>query len=786
LQRLAVTLCVSVVLLRKEHVIKGSVLGGLLVLGLASRCAAEAVEITLAVDNQSLGIPGNKLPARVMLDFTQLLGNASARINPRSLELTMLSEDGSPAGIVPVRFDDPDPRPDSFHHAYLSSNGQKGYLVFQHQVAANPVSRYRLRFEEWTSKSRATPSSPSPQIGDYDILRYAVGAPLSGNFHTKLTVCDWDNDGLLDIVAGDTLGKITFYRRLSKEICDFDTPTLLTTADGKPVQFEGITAPEVADWDGDGDLDLIVADETSQLFIVENTGSRSAPALKKSVALTDRSGSVIKSSVSPVAEMSFFKKDYAPAPTVFDYNGDGKPDLVFGGYITGLIFWYENTASSASDKPILVSRGAIAANDGKVIDVSWSAAPAFGDLDADGLPDMVSGHIAEQKDRFHWVAEPSLFFWKNTGTREHPVWMPRDFGFPSHWDDYPPDVTVPRIADWNGDGLPDILMSGRSEIFYFENVGTAHSPRFEFRQRLTMANGPLLLCPRFNAIAPVFADLDGDGLPDLISGGSGDIPWSKMTSFGNRPEFKPAGYLQADGRKIYHEFVHGDDTTFPFVFDWDSDGLSDLIVGDGDGFITFYKNVGSKTQHRFASGIRLETTNSAPLCVGEPTAATSDDSDSHSGNRSVPAPGDFDGDGKPDLICGNAGGNVFYYRNSGNGKFLPGIQMATNNNRAWTYPVDWDQDGRLDVLLSWGSGRKAIYLNRGADATGNIKFDQIEILTANMVWIPTPRPIAMDWDQDGDVDLIWASSYSLLHFASRDFVERGYAPARVLATENNR
>lgn len=46
-----------------------------------------------------------------------------------------------------------------------------------------------------------------------------------------------------------------------------------------------------------------------------------------------------------------------------------------------------------------------------------------------------------------------------------------------------------------------------------------------------------------------------------------------------------------------------------------------------------------------------------------------------------------------------------------------------------------------------------------------------------MPWIPHPRPLAIDWNRDGDIDLLWCSSYSLLHFAERDFIDRGYVGA---------
>ena len=58
--------------------------------------------------------------------------------------------------------------------------------------------------------------------------------------------------------------------------------------------------------------------------------------------------------------------------------------------------------------------------------------PEFADLDGDGEAELISGHIAEQKDKFNWVAEPSLLFWKNRGTPDKPQWEKADFGFPAH------------------------------------------------------------------------------------------------------------------------------------------------------------------------------------------------------------------------------------------------------------------------------------------------------------------------------------------------------------------
>lgn len=739
--------------------------------------------LDVQVSNDGLGAPGTKMPARVKIDFRQILHSPDARVRPETLRLWHLRDDGTaePDPVL-VRFDDPDPIPDYFFYSFVGSNAQCGYLVFQHRVDSSPISKYRLEFSQWHPEDGPLqPSCSSSPIGDFDILRYPHGGPMSGIFQTKVAVADWYGDGKLDLICSDDLGHhLVIYPRTGAAPDAFGVPQFLNRADGKPLAFDYLTDVNVADWQGSGKLDLLVGDETSGVWYVQNIGTRTNPKLAAPVPLLDASGKQIKSPASPCKEMSFFTKDYAPHPTAFDYFGHGKNDLVLGGYVTGQMFLYENVAKTAHEMPKLEYRGTINTADGQPIDVTWSASPCFADLDGDGLPDLITGHIAENKPAFNWHNEPSLYFFKNTGTRQKPIWTPADFGFPKHWTDYPPDVTIPRVVDWDGDGLPDIIMSGRCEIYFFKNVGTKTQPKFEYRQRFNMPYGPLLVSYNFNAISPCIADLNGDGLPDLVRGGSGSSQWASMVPGTTPPEFKDEGVLSVGGKPIYHEYKPGDDTSFPFLYDWTKHGLLDLILGDGYGYVWYYKNVGTKTSPNFAPGEKLLLTDGQPLMVGTQAAATNT-FEAHSGNRAVPAPGDYVGDGKTHLIVSDADGDVFFFRNAGDGRFEPGVKIAQSPSRAAVWPVDWNRDGKLDVILVHAGGPKIeILLNQGV-GPGGVPIFKSQPVTTNPPELPYPRPMAMDWYHDGQTDLLLASSYALLHVGAHHFVEHGYVEAQVAA-----
>ncbi len=105
-------------------------------------------------------------------------------------------------------------------------------------------------------------------------------------------------------------------------------------------------------------------------------GSDKSPELEFR-GLVEADGQPLELPVTPVPEApEVFKVDYYPVLTACDWDADGDQDILAGGYITGRIYLYENTAGAGKAMQLHLV-GPIEA-DGKPLDVSWAAAQAVG------------------------------------------------------------------------------------------------------------------------------------------------------------------------------------------------------------------------------------------------------------------------------------------------------------------------------------------------------------------------------------------------------------------------
>ncbi len=144
---------------------------------------------------------------------------------------------------------------------------------------------------------------------------------------SSVCIADWNGDGLLDLIVGDIGGNVWLYlNEGTKQNYAFGKPTKLK-AGGKEIRVEhGDAGPCVADWDGDGKPDLIVGCGDGSVVWFKNVGSVKQPELAEAEILI------------PPGSINYVADKIPKEPTrgvrakvcVVDYNGDGLPDLLVG------------------------------------------------------------------------------------------------------------------------------------------------------------------------------------------------------------------------------------------------------------------------------------------------------------------------------------------------------------------------------------------------------------------------------------------------------------------------
>ena len=557
----------------------------------------------------------------------------------------------------------------------------------------------------------------------------------------RIRAVDLDGDGKLDLIACEVNGnRVSVFHNTS-------TPGSLTTNSFAPA-FALIAGNDcrfatAADLDGDGRLDIVAlnfGDNTISLF--KNNG----PA-----------GSLSANSFAPPVTMAAPGGPYDVV--IADLDGDGKPDLAVANANSGTVSIYQNAATP----------GIIATN---------SFLPGF-DLPAGSGPDSIVAVDLDGDGKLDLavcsVQSDYVSVFRNIGSGGQLTtnsFAPRvDFGTPG-W------AHVVSVADFNGDGKPDLAVVGElpSYLAVFQNVSTPGGfTSSSLAPQVDFGTG-------WNAWGVAAGDLDGDGRPDIVFCNDYD---SNIQIYQNEIPLAATSAMPPVITQVAPNVgLPGTSVTISGS-NFSATAAADIVY-----FGAVQAAVSSASPTNLTAIVPSGATY-APITVTvnglvaystaafEPTFAGSGaaiDNSTFAPGFNLPTGNgpyrvvmaDLDGDGRPDLVVVNGYDNTFsIYQNIGTNGGLNAssfaapivIPVASNASPAGLAAADVNGDGKLDLVVSDNNNNQiAIFQNISSGG----------ILTSNSfaapVYFPVgtnPRELVVrDLDGDGLPDIVCANSGS--------------------------
>jgi hypothetical protein len=146
---------------------------------------------------------------------------------------------------------------------------------------------------------------------------------------SAVAMADWYDSGKLDLFVGNGEGHVYLFRNEGTRQKAVYQRGARLTAGGKPVIADGGNAgPCIADWDGDGQLDLVLGSSSGRIVFFRNIGSKTDPQLAAGITLVEAAPS--RSDREALRNPKRSGSDTRVCAA--DWNGDKLPDLVVGDF----------------------------------------------------------------------------------------------------------------------------------------------------------------------------------------------------------------------------------------------------------------------------------------------------------------------------------------------------------------------------------------------------------------------------------------------------------------------
>jgi hypothetical protein len=343
----------------------------------------------------------------------------------------------------------------------------------------------------------------------------------SGNFFSAMKTADFDGDGDLDIlISQQNLAKIFWLENNGSSLANYTKHTILNST--------RFNEPKIVDLDKDGDLDFVFTDHVSdELVWVENNNNASS----WTEHVID-SGAGIES----ITDLS-----------LADFDKDGDLDIVIAAAVISKVYWYENSGDASS----------WVQNDTGHTPGGGLTCVDTGDIDNDGLPDIVYGLSG---------GTPKVVVLTNSAAGS--TWTSSTVQSTS-------SSTIKSCK------FEDLDLDGYAEIYTY-SIGEGIE---QWQQGPTSWTSTTIAIDDFGSDRVTFVDMDNDGDKDILSGSyfntTTDFHWAENTD-------------GEGGSGSEHLLISGitDDIDSTFAADLDGDGDVEILYTlEADGILYSHENL---------------------------------------------------------------------------------------------------------------------------------------------------------------------------------------------------
>lgn len=567
---------------------------------------------------------------------------------------------------------------------------------------------------------------PVQKVGSTDTLL----SPFSGGINSpQFSTIDLDGDGKLDLFVFDRMGNkiLTFLNKNNKYIY---TP-----------KYESMF-PELTNWvvlrdyNCDGKMDIFtevnynVQPEpnkfiyTNGLRVIKNVST--VPGEFKWLQTQNQLYDTGTSS-SPPSNIAMQNSDL---PAIEDIDNDGDLDLLIMPYSKNVITYFQNVSKEKGyncDSLLFVFR-----------DECW-------------------GYISYKVITNDFILGDSSPCWRN-------------YKKPSMH-----NGTTLCMFDKDNDGDKDLIYGdiGFNSLVLLGNGKTINSNNRDSiitQDTIFPANTKPA---RIDFPASFMLDVDFDSKKDMLVTTNADeaaknkdqIAFYKNTGSNSVPVFQ----YQRENFLI-DEMIDLGGGNFPNFVDIDGDGDQDLVMAtqgeytktqNSNDYLVLYKNIGNSSKPLF----QLSDTNFLAINSGSTKI-----------QRMMPAFGDLNGDGKPDLLIGDLNGKMHYYQNTSVGSNITYLKISGDyfsmygGTSAAPQLFDLNKDSILDIVIGRKNGTLAYFENSGTTAAPTFsasptidsigKFTVAEGILSNGVMYyfdGYSTPHVCDLDTDGRYEILVGS-----------------------------